>query len=42
MIFQLQKKKVDSLNFEIDNINQYCHRDNLVISGDIIPHGTLT
>ena len=31
-------KKVDSLNVELDNIDQYEHRDMLVISEDIIPH----
>ena len=36
------QKKVDTLNVEFDNINQYKHRDGLVISGDIIPHGTST
>ena len=41
-IFQLQRKKVDSLNVEIDIINQYEHEDGLVISGDIIPSGTPT
>ena len=34
------QKKIDSLNVEIDNNNQYEHGDGLVISGDIIPHGT--
>ena len=36
------QKKVDTLNVEFDNINQYEHGDGLVISGDIIPHGTPT
>ena len=36
------KKKVDSLNVKIDNIDQYEHEDGLVISGDIIPHDTPT
>ena len=36
------EKKIDSLNVEFDNINQYNHGDVLVISGDIIPRGTLT
>jgi len=40
-VFNLDKE-VDSLNVEIDNINQYEHGDGLVISGDIIPHGTST
>ena len=35
-------KKVDALNVEFDNINQYEHGDGLVISGDIIPHDTET
>ena len=34
------QKKVDTLNVEFDNINQYEHGDGLVISGDIISHGT--
>ena len=34
------QKKVDTLNVEFDNINQYEHGD--VISGDIIPHGIAT
>ena len=36
------EKKFDSLNIDIDNINQYEHGDWLVISGDIIPHGKPT
>ena len=36
------EKKVDSLNVDSDNNNQYEHGDALVISGDIIPHGTPT
>ena len=36
------RKKIDSLNVEIDKINQYQHGDELVISGDIILHGTQT
>ena len=36
------QEKVDSLNVEVDNINQNEHGDGLVISGDIIPHGTPT
>ena len=32
------EKKIDSLNVELDNINQYEHGDRLVISGDTIPH----
>ena len=36
------QKKVDNLNVEFDNINQYKHGDGLVISEDIIPHGTPT
>ena len=32
------EKKSDSLNVELDNIDQYEHRDMLVISEDIIPH----
>ena len=35
------QKNVYSLNLEID-INQYEYGDDLVISGDIIPHGTPT
>ena len=35
-------KKFDTLNVEFHNINQYEHCDGLVISGDIIPHGTST
>ena len=42
MIFQLEKKKLDSVNVEICNTNQYEHGDGLVISGDIIPLGTPT
>ena len=34
------EKKVNRLNVKIDNINRYEHGDVLVISGDIIPHGT--
>ena len=36
------QKKIDALNVEFDNINRYEHNDGLVISGDIIPHGTPT
>ena len=36
------EKKVDSLNVDIDDINQYECGDGLVISRDIIPHGTTT
>ena len=36
------EKKIYSLNLKIDIINQYEHRDDLVISGDIISHGTPT
>ena len=36
------QEKVDMLNVEFDNINQYEHGDGLVISEDIIPHGTPT
>ena len=36
------EKKVDSLNVDSDNNNQYEHGDALVISGDIIPHDTPT
>ena len=36
------QKKVDTLKVEFDNIDQYKHGDGLVISGDIIPHGTQT
>ena len=36
------QKKVDNLDVKFDNINQYEHGDGLVISGDIIPHGTPT
>ena len=42
MIFQLLEKKIDSLYIEIDNINQYEHGYQLIISGDIIAHGTPT
>ena len=36
------EKKIDSMNIMIDNINQYEHGDELVTSGDIIPHGSPT
>ena len=36
------QKKVDTLNVEFDNIIQYEHGGGLVISRDIIPHGTPT
>ena len=36
------QKKVDTLNVEFDNINQYDYGDGLVISGDLTPHGTST
>ena len=36
------QKKVDRLNVELDDIQQYEHRDELVISGDIVPYGTPT
>ena len=35
-------KKANSLCVELNNINHYEHRDWLVISRDIIPHGTST
>ena len=35
-------KKVDSLYVDIENTNRYEYGDSLVISGDIIPHGTPT
>ena len=41
-ISPIQRKKIDSLNVEIDNINQYKQGDGLVIPGDRIPHGTPT
>ena len=34
------RKKKYSLNVELDNMNQYEHGDVLVISEDIIPHGS--
>ena len=34
------EKKVDNLNDEIGNNNQYGHGDGLVVSGDVIPYGT--
>ena len=34
------QKKVDTLNVEFDNITQYEHGYDVIISGDIIPHGT--
>ena len=36
------QKKIDRLNVEFDNIDQYEHGDGLFIFGDIIPHGTQT
>ena len=36
------EKKIDSSIVEINIINQYEHGDELVISGDIIPHGIAT
>ena len=36
------QKKVDALNIEFDNHNQYEDSDGLVTSGDIIPQGTAT
>ena len=36
------QKKVNSLDLKFDNINKCEHGDGLVISGDIIPHGTPT
>ena len=36
------EKKVDSLNVELDNINQYEHGYEFVISEDIIPHSNPT
>ena len=36
------QKKVDTLNDEFVNINQYEHGDGIVISGDIIPYDTAT
>ena len=37
-----REKKFVSLNVKIDKIDQYKHGYRLVISGDIIPHGTPT
>ena len=36
------EEKVDSLNVQIHNINQYEHGDELVVSRDINPHGSPT
>ena len=36
------KEKIWELNVVIDNVNQYEHGCESVISGDIIPHGSPT
>ena len=40
--FSTLKKNVDRVSVENDNINQYEHGDELVVSRDINPHGSPT